>query len=325
MGPESGTGRSSSSTGSPARWQNWLENIPHFARKHRVIALDLPGFGAARCRDWEHLHPGLRPLRPRLLRRARRRAVHDRRQLDGRLHRGRDGDPASPSRFEKLVLVSAAGISHARMRRQPAEVRRARWRSPPRRSPLRSSERGLRRPRLRRTGCSAVSSTPRTGCAPSCSGSASRTAPASPASCRRVRGLIGYDILDRLEEVEVPTLIVWGRNDHIVPAARRASSYGQPPIANSRTVIFDNDRPRSRWSSARCGSTACCETFLAERRRARLAGDRALGGRAHARARTSPSRPSRYCGSGGVVVGDPRGDLLVGEVDVEAARRRRRT
>ncbi|MEA2390521.1 MAG: hypothetical protein QOK31_630, partial [Solirubrobacteraceae bacterium] len=24
-------------------WQNWLENIPHFARTHRVIALDLPG------------------------------------------------------------------------------------------------------------------------------------------------------------------------------------------------------------------------------------------------------------------------------------------
>ena len=26
-------------------WQNWLENIPHFARRHRVIAVDLPGFG----------------------------------------------------------------------------------------------------------------------------------------------------------------------------------------------------------------------------------------------------------------------------------------
>ena len=26
-------------------WQNWLENIPHFARSHRVIAVDLPGFG----------------------------------------------------------------------------------------------------------------------------------------------------------------------------------------------------------------------------------------------------------------------------------------
>ena len=28
-------------------WQNWLENIPALARDHRVIALDLPGFGAS--------------------------------------------------------------------------------------------------------------------------------------------------------------------------------------------------------------------------------------------------------------------------------------
>jgi len=26
-------------------WQNWLENIPPLAADHRVIALDLPGFG----------------------------------------------------------------------------------------------------------------------------------------------------------------------------------------------------------------------------------------------------------------------------------------
>ncbi len=26
-------------------WQNWLENLPFFARTHRCIALDLPGFG----------------------------------------------------------------------------------------------------------------------------------------------------------------------------------------------------------------------------------------------------------------------------------------
>jgi len=28
-----------------ANWQSWLENLPHFARAHRVVALDLPGFG----------------------------------------------------------------------------------------------------------------------------------------------------------------------------------------------------------------------------------------------------------------------------------------
>jgi pimeloyl-ACP methyl ester carboxylesterase len=52
-----------------------------------------------------------------------------------------------------------------------------------------------------------------------------------------VRGLIGYDILDRLEDVEVPTLIVWGRNDHVVPP-NDAVGYGRR-LRNSRTVIFD--------------------------------------------------------------------------------------
>src|ERR671919_466306 len=28
-----------------ASWQSWLENIPEFARDHRVVAMDLPGFG----------------------------------------------------------------------------------------------------------------------------------------------------------------------------------------------------------------------------------------------------------------------------------------
>src|SRR5215207_6796765 len=34
-------------------WQNWLENIPHFARSHRVVALDLPGFGASPMPPWQ--------------------------------------------------------------------------------------------------------------------------------------------------------------------------------------------------------------------------------------------------------------------------------
>jgi pimeloyl-ACP methyl ester carboxylesterase len=34
-------------------WQNWLENLPHFATAgRRCVALDLPGFGASPMPDW---------------------------------------------------------------------------------------------------------------------------------------------------------------------------------------------------------------------------------------------------------------------------------
>jgi pimeloyl-ACP methyl ester carboxylesterase len=28
-----------------ASWQSWLEQMPEFAKHHRVVAMDLPGFG----------------------------------------------------------------------------------------------------------------------------------------------------------------------------------------------------------------------------------------------------------------------------------------
>src|SRR5262245_18749480 len=39
--------------GPSGAWQNWLENLPHFARSHRVIALDLPGFGSSPMPPWD--------------------------------------------------------------------------------------------------------------------------------------------------------------------------------------------------------------------------------------------------------------------------------
>ena len=34
-------------------WQNWLEQVPHFADSRRVLALDLPGFGDSPMPSWE--------------------------------------------------------------------------------------------------------------------------------------------------------------------------------------------------------------------------------------------------------------------------------
>jgi pimeloyl-ACP methyl ester carboxylesterase len=50
-------------------------------------------------------------------------------------------------------------------------------------------------------------------------------------------GLAGYDFLDRLEEVEVPSLIVWGAQDHVVPPADALEYHHR--IKDSRLEVFD--------------------------------------------------------------------------------------
>ncbi len=49
--------------------------------------------------------------------------------------------------------------------------------------------------------------------------------------------LAGYSFLDRLDRVEVPSLIVWGRQDRVVPPAD-ALGYASH-LAGARLEVFD--------------------------------------------------------------------------------------
>src|SRR5262249_33883399 len=60
----------------------------------------------------------------------------------------------------------------------------------------------------------------------------------SPGYYDAMINLVGYDIRHRLEEIEVPTLIVWGRNDRVVPVPA-ALSYKRRIGDNAQLVIFD--------------------------------------------------------------------------------------
>ena len=165
-----------------------------------------------------------------------------------------------PERFEKLVLVSAAGVSSVRLKREPTEVGRPDAR---RRRSLRvqPSDALVQAPA---STCDRVSEhlpPPRRAAARSCSGSSSRAACAARRSPTRSSALAGYDFLDRLDEVEVPTLIVWGRNDNVVPPAD-ALEYGRL-LRNSRIVIFD-DTGHVPMAERPVRFNRVLETFLAE-------------------------------------------------------------
>jgi pimeloyl-ACP methyl ester carboxylesterase len=216
-------------------WQNWLENIAHLARGHRVVALDLPGFGASPKPPWE------------ISISAYGRFLHDfcerlgigRASLVGNSMGGFIASElaiSEPERIARLVLVSAAGVTWARVRREPAAVagRLGRAAAP---LALRYRMEGLRRSRLRHLAYRGVFHDPR-ALRPELLWEQTVPALRSPGFQDAVTTLVGYDIRDRLVEIEVPTLIVWGRNDRIVPVPA-AAAYQRLIGDNARTEIFD--------------------------------------------------------------------------------------
>jgi pimeloyl-ACP methyl ester carboxylesterase len=217
-------------------WQNWLENIPHFARTHRVVAVDLPGFGSSPMPPWEISIPAY----GHFLRDFCERLGIERCSLVGNSMGGFIASELAitePHRVDDLVLVSAAGITWARSRREPAEMlaRVGRAAGP---LLLRVNMAGIRRARLRKAAFQGIFHDPL---------SLRREAiwenlvPAmqSPGYFDAMTNLVGYDIRDRLGEIGVPTLIVWGRNDRVVPVPA-ALSYEKRIGENAELVIFDH-------------------------------------------------------------------------------------
>ena len=54
-----------------------------------------------------------------------------------------------------------------------------------------------------------------------------------------LRAIMDYDYRDRLPEIEIPVLIVWGRNDILIPVAD-AYEYERLIGSNARAVVFDD-------------------------------------------------------------------------------------
>jgi pimeloyl-ACP methyl ester carboxylesterase len=196
-------------------WQNWLENIPHFAERYRVIAPDLPGFGASPLPGWEVTIEAYGKLLSRLLEELDTGPV----SLLGNSMGGfisAEVVVAQPNQVRRLALVSAAGVSHARMYRGPAEtmMRMARAAAP---LVVRYGDQALYRPGLRHRLFRGLFYKP-TALRRELIWEITQSGVESPGLVAAMRALAGYDILDRLEDVEVPSLIVWGQDDYVVPA-----------------------------------------------------------------------------------------------------------
>lgn len=197
-----------------ATWQNWLLNIPPFMDSHRVVALDLPGFGLSAMPSGEISIAGYAKVVDALCDHLGiERTVLVGSSMGGFI--GAELGLSFATRLEKLVLVSAAGLSIEYQRREPL-LALARATAPANRY-LFAHRRDLfvRRPRLRRAALQTVVRYPE------------KLSPAltwellqgqgKPGFIPALAALMSYSFRERLGQIEAPVLIVWGANDMMVP------------------------------------------------------------------------------------------------------------
>jgi pimeloyl-ACP methyl ester carboxylesterase len=226
-------------------WRNWLETLPHFGEHYRAIALDLPGFGDSPMPDWDLSMPAY----GRMLHEFCDALGIDR--VAAVVGNSMGGFVATeavierPERFERLVLVSAAGISlaQAKGRRFEAAARTIKAAAP-----YLAEATMLTRPLGRRIAFGWVIGRPEK-LRPELLSEQLRPGLDSDGLVQAGASMVGYDTRRRLTEIEVPTLIVWGLSDHVVPV-EAALGYHRL-IPRSRLEIFERtghvpqlERPR---------------------------------------------------------------------------------
>jgi pimeloyl-ACP methyl ester carboxylesterase len=215
-------------------WQNWLEQLPVFAPEHRCVALDLPGFGAS-------------PMPPERI------SIPEYGRLLAELMDALEIDPAVvvgnsmggfiaaelaiqfAARVDKLVLVSAAGLSSEALHRRPlltsARLGRygAAWVGA-------KSDELTRRPRARQLLAWSVMKYPHR--LPAALVAEQVRGTGKPGFIDALDALMSYRIRERIPEISVPTLIVWGTDDRLVPV-RDADEF-ERQIPDARKVIFED-------------------------------------------------------------------------------------
>jgi pimeloyl-ACP methyl ester carboxylesterase len=194
-------------------WQNWLENIPRFARTHRVIAVDLPGFGASPMPAEPIAIAGYAGFLERLCDALGvERAAVVGNSMGG--HIAAAFTIAAPERVERLALVSPAGVSAAHANRQVVlSVGRALALTSDR--TVAAVDALARRPGLRRLALGLVCHRPDLLSAPLAR--ELMRGSGKPAFLPALEAVLAHPLEERLGEIACPALLVWGREDHVIP------------------------------------------------------------------------------------------------------------
>jgi pimeloyl-ACP methyl ester carboxylesterase len=218
--------------GLSGNWQNWIENIPRVAQQRRVLALDLPGFGQSEKPGEKVSMSGYGRTVDAFAEALDLGEV----ALVGNSMGGFVSAETAiqfPERVERLVLVSAVGITMSTLRREPVMA----WGRVAMIAGARSAAEkrmAIVRPRLRHAVYSTIMRHP-TRIAAETLWELSEGAGRSIFR-HALEAMLEYDFRDRLGEIRAPTLVVWGEEDMLVPV-KDADEF-ESQIPDARKVVL---------------------------------------------------------------------------------------
>ena len=219
-----------------ASWQSWLENIPEFARDHRVVAMDLPGFGGSDLPDGDISIEYYANWVFRLL---------DELGIESAAVVGNSmgGFIAAemairrPERVQRLAVVSAAVFWQDYRRAQPL-VQLARLSDAiVARALTRVTDDVATRPRLRAWALATAGFRYPHLISPELAHEMVRSARRTDGFLPALEALADFPLEEELPKISCPALIVWGAHDTLVPVkdAKRMEEL----IPGSRRVVFE--------------------------------------------------------------------------------------
>lgn len=241
------------------QWQNWLENILRPARERRVVALDLPGFGASPAAAEHTSIPGYGRLVEGLCEQLGLGHV----VLVGNSMGGFVASEVAiqePARVERLVLVSAAGISTTAVYAAPLltvgrAVSAAMAYGVPR-------QRMVARRRLSRHWSLSLVARHPSLLRPDLAYEGFISGAGKPGFNDAFRATLEYDARHRLPEIGCPTLVVWGEQDAVIPV--RDAHQFERLIPDARKLLMRDTGHISMAERPRAFNDAL-ESFMAER------------------------------------------------------------
>ncbi len=219
-------------------WQNWLEQLPLFARERRVIAVDLPGFGYSEMPAEPISVCGYADTIDALMTEL----GIDSAQIVGNSMGGFIGAELAiqyPARVERLVLVAAAGLSIESIRTERTQGLRHRAENIVFFSLghlASQSHMVALRPRLRHALLLLVAAHPHR--LPGPLAAQQVLGSGKPGFSDALEAMCCYPLRDRLTRIACPTFIVWGDKDLLVPV--KDAAIFEQLIPDARKIIYED-------------------------------------------------------------------------------------